>query len=151
MKFLPAVICTIAVTAASADAAEWYVTANGSDSGAGTQASPLSLTKALSSSSPARAGDTIWLRGGTYNSSYTSNLNGTASAPIVVRAYQGERVVLDANNCRGPAADVVLSINRIPHVLLGIRDHEHGPVPLDDRRRARPERHLRQRRRRTSS
>jgi hypothetical protein len=111
MKFLPAVICTIAVTAASADAAEWYVTANGSDSGAGTQASPMSLSKALSSSSPARAGDTIWLRGGTYLGSYTSNLNGTASAPIVVRAYQGERVVLDANNAAARQSDVVLSIN----------------------------------------
>jgi hypothetical protein len=110
MKFLPAVICTIAVTAASANAAEWYVTANGSDSGAGTQASPMSLTKALSSSSPARAGDTIWLRGGTYNSSYTSNLNGTASAPITVRAYPGERVVLNANNNAARSADVVLSI-----------------------------------------
>ena len=86
------------------------MTANGSDSGAGTQASPLSLTKALSSSSPARAGDTIWLRGGTYNSSYTSNLNGTASAPIVVRAYPGERVILNANNSAARSADVVLSI-----------------------------------------
>lgn len=110
MKFLPAVICTIAVTAASADAAEWYVTANGSDSGAGTQASPMSLSKALSGSSPARAGDTIWLRGGTYNSSYTSNLNGTSSAPIVVRAYPGERVILNANNSAARSADVVLSI-----------------------------------------
>jgi hypothetical protein len=110
MKFLPALVCVIAVTAATAEAAEWYVTANGSDSGAGTQASPMSLTKALSGSTPARPGDTIWLRGGTYLNSYTSWLSGTASAPITIRAYPGERVVFDANNAAVRSSGFVLSI-----------------------------------------
>jgi hypothetical protein len=110
MNFLPALVCGLAVTAATAEAAEWYVTANGSDSGAGTQSSPMSLTKALSGSTPARAGDTIWLRGGTYLGSYTTYLSGTASAPIVIRAYPGERVVLDGNNAAAKQSGVVLSI-----------------------------------------
>ena len=86
VQVLPAIVCAIALTASSANAAEWYVTANGSDSGAGTQSSPMSLKKALSGSTPARPGDTIWLRGGTYLNSYTSWLEGTASAPITIRA-----------------------------------------------------------------
>jgi hypothetical protein len=110
MNFLPALVCGLAVTAATAEAAEWYVTANGSDSGAGTQSSPMSLSKALSGSTPARAGDTIWLRGGTYLGSYTTYLSGTASAPIVIRAYPGERVVLDGNNAAAKQSGVVLSI-----------------------------------------
>ena len=42
-------------------------------------------------------GDTIWLRGGTYTGNFTSYLTGTASLPIVVRQYPGERATLDGN------------------------------------------------------
>ncbi len=72
-----------------------YVAPNGSASGDGSATRPLDLAKALSSRSPARPGDTIWLRGGTYFGAYESVLNGTASAPIQVRAYPGERATLD--------------------------------------------------------
>jgi hypothetical protein len=70
----------------------------------------MSLTKALSGSTPARAGDTIWLRGGTYKNSYTSWLSGSASAPITIRAYPGERVIFDANNAATKSSGFVFSI-----------------------------------------
>ena len=47
-----------------------------------------------------QAGDTIWLRGGTYNGDptaqnpFVANLNGTAANPIIVRQYPGERATL---------------------------------------------------------
>jgi hypothetical protein len=47
-------------------------------------------------------GDTVWLRAGTYgsgegSSDYTSSLSGTASAPIIVRQYPGERATINGD------------------------------------------------------
>jgi hypothetical protein len=81
----------------TAAARDLYVSPNGSSSNDGSASRPLDLTKALSPSSPAKAGDTIWLRGGTYRGTYVSDLTGTASAPIIVRQYPGERAIIDTN------------------------------------------------------
>lgn len=79
----------------------WYVSPFGTPDGDGGPDRPLDLATALSANSPARPGDTIWLRGGVYRGGVTSHLEGTADAPIVVRAYPGERAVIDGNT---PAA-----------------------------------------------
>ncbi len=74
-----------------------YVTLNGSPSGDGSQARPLDIATALTyGKSPAKPGDTIWIRGGTYRANeFRCSVRGTASAPITIRAYPGERVILD--------------------------------------------------------
>src|SRR5205809_6252073 len=70
----------------------WYVTVNGTSSGAGTTGSPWNLQTALGGGNgKVQAGDTIWLRRGTYAGTFYSGLSGTAASPIVVRAYPGER------------------------------------------------------------
>jgi hypothetical protein len=102
-----------------AAANNWYVSAAGT--GTGTQASPMSLAKALASTSPAQPGDTIWLRGGTYLGAFSSQLTGTAAAPIVVRGYPGERVTLDANTAAARAAGSLLAVGGA-HVVF--RDFE---------------------------
>ena len=78
----------------------WYVTTSGSSSGDGSAAHPWDLATALGGPRSVKPGDTIWVRAGKYgagqsNSSVSSGLIGTASAPIVVRAYPGERVTID--------------------------------------------------------
>jgi hypothetical protein len=75
-----------------------YVSPQGLASNDGSAARPLDLATALSPSSPAQPGTTIWLRGGTYRGGFVSSLNGTATAPIVVRAAAGERPIIDAAN-----------------------------------------------------
>lgn len=109
-----AVVCLLAVVGASDVRAQtgtqWYVSPGGSSSDPGTKDRPMSLAKALSSSSPARPGDTIWLRGGVYAGHYVSTLEGTASAPIRVRQYPGERAILDANNSAARNAGMALYI-----------------------------------------
>ena len=72
-----------------------YVSPTGTAGRSGTITDPISLASALSASGPARPGDTIWLLGGTYNGAFTSTLNGTSSAPIIVRQYPGQRATLD--------------------------------------------------------
>jgi hypothetical protein len=53
------------------------------------------------------AGDTIWLRGGTYAGTYISYLNGTSTSPVILRQYPGERATIDGGNSNGqPVFDV---------------------------------------------
>ncbi|MEU9735657.1 CBM35 domain-containing protein [Streptomyces sp. NPDC048002] len=73
-----------------------YVAPNGTDSAAGTQAAPTTLTSAISRIT---AGGTIYLRGGTYNQASTVTIpagsNGTSSARTTLTAYPGETPVLN--------------------------------------------------------
>lgn len=84
----------------------FFVSPTAGTGGDGSIDNPWSLEHALSQPSAVRPGDTIWLRGGTYRGGLTSTLQGTAEAPIVVRAYPGERVTLDLYDGQ-PLTDVV--------------------------------------------
>jgi hypothetical protein len=76
-------------------AAQYYVAPNGKDTAPGNLENPLSLSKALSAASPARPGDTLWVRGGTYIGPFLSSLAGTSNNPIIVRNYNNERAIID--------------------------------------------------------
>lgn len=78
-----------------------FVSPTGSASGSGTEESPWDLQTALNHPSGVKPGDTIWVKGGTYLGPFVSKLEGTAAAPIVVRNYNGERVILDLNRTTG--------------------------------------------------
>jgi len=82
-----------------ASAAEYYVSPTGSDSNPGTQASPFAtLTKG---NSTAAAGDTIWVRGGTYNTTgqITLSKSGTSDTNRTkIWAYPGEVPIIDFSN-----------------------------------------------------
>jgi hypothetical protein len=76
-------------------AATYYVATNGNDANPGTLAAPFyNVTKATALAAP---GDTIFMRGGTYN--YTNVVritnSGTAGAPIKLWAYTNEQPLLD--------------------------------------------------------
>ncbi|MFF4272880.1 right-handed parallel beta-helix repeat-containing protein [Streptomyces sp. NPDC001536] len=88
------------------------VATNGSDSAAGTLAQPLrTLQKAVDLALP---GDTIAVRGGTYalTDNVTITTSGTASQPISLGAYQGERVVVDGEQLPASHTPVGGSIPR---------------------------------------
>lgn len=73
----------------------WYVATDGSDLNDGTKNYPfLTITKAVS---VVQAGETIYLRGGTYalTATITISKSGNASSLISLFAYTGERPVLD--------------------------------------------------------
>ncbi len=70
-----------------------FVSLAGADQNDGTEAKPWrTLTHALGQ---LRAGDTLYVRGGTYHEHVTANLLGTGEKPIVIRAYPSELVILD--------------------------------------------------------
>jgi hypothetical protein len=90
--------------AGSAEATDYYVATTGSDSNAGTMAAPFAtLQKGVNT---AVAGDTVWIRGGTYSvttpatsgAGINFTKSGTAAAPINFFAYQGEIPVFDFTN-----------------------------------------------------
>jgi hypothetical protein len=86
---------TITVIAAVVHAG-YYAATTGTSTGTGTIGNPWDVRTALNGSNTAvHPGDTIWLRGGSYRGPFTSNLTGTAAAPIVVRQYPGERALID--------------------------------------------------------
>jgi len=72
----------------------FFASSSGSTSGDGSESKPWSLAMALSSGR-IQAGDTLWVRGGTYMAPFVVTLNGQAGKPIVIRAYPGERAIID--------------------------------------------------------
>lgn len=81
---------------------EFYAAPNGSPLGDGSLEYPWDLATALAQPKAVVPGAMIWLRGGTYRGSFVSKLTGTAKAPITVRQYQGERVIIDTNSISAP-------------------------------------------------
>ncbi len=83
-----------------------YAAPTGRSDGTGTADRPWDLATALRGGrGQVLPGDTVWLRGGIYAGTWTSTLSGTASAPIVVRQYPGERATLDGRGGK-PREDV---------------------------------------------
>ncbi len=77
--------------AGSAQANNWYISTGGSDSNNGSIGAPFaSFSKAQTAASP---GDTIYVRGGTYQVASQITLNkagGSAALPFKVFAYPGD-------------------------------------------------------------
>jgi hypothetical protein len=97
---------------ASAAATTLVVATNGSDSAPGTLAQPLrTVQRAVDL---ARPGDSIAVRAGTYalTDNITITTSGTASQPITLAAYQGERVVIDGEQLAASHTPVGGSIPR---------------------------------------
>lgn len=90
---------TLAVLIQQAQGAAIYVSPTGT--GTGSINAPYgSIQKAVDA---AKAGDTIYLRAGTY--SPTTNIqikkSGTATSPISLRSYNSERVIIDGEALPG--------------------------------------------------
>lgn len=101
LSLLCATLLTVVLGASAAHANDFYVAPNGFATNPGTLAAPIDLVTALSSQSPAQPDDTLWLRGGIYAGSFTSNLTGTFRHEITVRQYPGERATLDGSPTPG--------------------------------------------------
>jgi hypothetical protein len=106
--------------AAFAQTATITVAANGDDANPGTLASPLkTIQAAVDKATP---GTVIQIRGGTYapSTNVQVNANGTASAPITMRAYGTEKVVIDGENMPYTPGAVGSSIPRAERGALHV-------------------------------
>jgi len=74
----------------------YYVSATAAASGSGTAEDPWTLDSALAGGAGRlQAGDTVWLRGGTYRGAFRTALRGAPEQWIVFRQTPGERVTID--------------------------------------------------------
>ena len=79
----------------------YYIASTGNDSNPGTLSQPWrTIYKA---SNMVRAGDSVYLRGGTYQESNTFYPSGTQTAPITVAGYPGEVAIIDGNSYQVPS------------------------------------------------
>ena len=86
----------------------YYVATDGTSGGDGSTDSPWNMATALSGAGGTiQPGDTIWVRGGTYFAPFTSTLNGDASASIIVRAYPGERAIIDGKDVPNNGSEIL--------------------------------------------
>lgn len=91
---------------ASAFSAEFFVATNGSNLASGSITNPWSIDRVFTNSHPSgvSAGDTIWFRGGTYNTTsgdavgFQCNVLGASGNPITLRNYSNEVVIINGKN-----------------------------------------------------
>ena len=76
-------------------AADHYAAPEATGRGNGSKAKPWKLQTALAQPQAIKAGDTVWLGGGTYRGAFTSQLTGKPTQPILVRQCPGERATID--------------------------------------------------------
>ncbi|CAI4213355.1 unnamed protein product [Parascedosporium putredinis] len=96
---MPSTLAIILVSLGAVAAKDIYVSPTGT--GTGTLAAPYgSIQSAVNA---AVAGDTIYLRGGTYRPSANIQFSksGTRTSPSSVRPYQSEKVIIDGENMPG--------------------------------------------------
>lgn len=93
----------LTLTAVNVQAGTYYVAPSGQDSATGSLSAPWkTLSHAASSAS---AGDTIYLRAGSYAGYVKFTTSGSANSPITIEAYPGENPVIDGANRPTPLAD----------------------------------------------
>ena len=95
--FIPFILALISLSGISVNvsAQPWYVTTNGSDTGSGSEQDPfLTIGKAVSM---VQAGQTIFIKGGTFNLTTTILIakSGTGGSVISLFAFPGARPVLN--------------------------------------------------------
>ncbi len=80
-------------------AATYYVETTGSDSNLGTEAQPWKTIQKAAQT--AQAGDTVFIKQGTYNELVTPSNSGTAGNYITFKSYPGQNAVLDGTGKAG--------------------------------------------------
>ncbi len=88
-------------------AADIFVSTSGSSGGSGSISSPLRSVQAAIDRS--QAGDSIFMRGGTYFEYFTFRKSGAAGRPITLKNYQNEKVIIDIQGSHStPGRQVLL-------------------------------------------
>jgi trimeric autotransporter adhesin len=93
IRLLVSVLALAVFATAFASATDFYVSASGNDANAGTSVTApwRTVGKAVNAVS---AGGKVWIRGGTYREEIAMSRSGTAAAPIVISAYNGEKPII---------------------------------------------------------
>jgi hypothetical protein len=111
---VPSPTITVSPTATTDDlnsqgSTTYYVSALGSDSNSGTLSQPWkTIQKGVSG---LVAGDTLYVRGGTYAETITINVSGSSTAPIVISSYPGENAIINSSGMNLASNSVMANIH----------------------------------------
>ena len=136
MRFSTPVILLTCISAAFGQTnSSFYVATTGNDSNPGTLAAPWRTIQHAADT--ARAGSTVYVRGGIYEEVVSVKASGNASDGFITfRSYPEETAVLDAAHFTPSGRSAVLTIQNKSYVrILGFeirnfRTAEHQLVPL---------------------
>ncbi len=113
----------------------FYVATTGNDSNLGTQSAPWRTIQHAADT--ARAGSTVYVRGGIYEELVSINVAGNASdGYITFRSYPGETAILDAGHLTPSGRIGILTIQNKSYVRIqgfeirNFRTAEHRLAPL---------------------
>lgn len=96
------------LSASSIYAADYYVSTTGSDSNSGSESSPWkTIQKGINS---LKAGDILYIKGGTYPEKLNVNTSGTSSAPITISGYADEMPTVDGSNISLGCYDFLVTV-----------------------------------------
>ncbi|MBL8259084.1 MAG: right-handed parallel beta-helix repeat-containing protein [Candidatus Competibacteraceae bacterium] len=108
------------IFARTAAAVDWFVAVNGNDSAttSGSINNPFASINGAFGQGYAGPGDTVYVRGGTYalNQEQRISAGGTAQAPITVRPYPNETVILDGSGI--PSSEPAVLTVLASHVIV---------------------------------
>ena len=101
----------------------FYVATTGSDSNPGTLASPWKTIQHAAST--VQAGDTVYIRAGTYTESVNIGVSGSATAgPVTFQSYPGEQAIIDGTGLTPSTSDVQGLINIVSQSYVTINGLE---------------------------
>ena len=129
------VLLTCVVASFGQTNSSFYVATTGRDSNPGTRAAPWRTIQHAADT--ARAGSTVYVRGGVYEELVSMNASGNASGGFITfQSYPGETAVLDATHFTPPGRTGVLTIQNKSYVRIegfeirNFRTAEHRLAPL---------------------
>ena len=117
--------------AAAAQAADYYVATSGTHSAAGTMAAPWTFAKAISATG-AGPGDTVYVRGGTYNGAVNFTRSGSAGSWITFRAYQGELPIIQGSGGSGVSSSSAQYVRFVGIAVRNFTSSGFGNGWVDD-------------------
>ena len=113
----------------------YYVAVNGSDANPGTLDQPWQTIQHAADS--VSAGDTVQVRGGTYNETVSINVSGSdAGGYITFQNYSGETAILDGSGFSSAAGDIAFTIENQSHIsvngfeIRNYKTNQAGATPM---------------------
>ncbi len=115
-------------TAGKSIAATYYVSPAGSDSKSGLTGSPFrTIQKAANVVNP---GDTVYVRGGTYNERVALTRSGSSRAYITVRNYPGETAILDGTGLGNGRMFLATNVSWLKIIGFKIRNYTGAGIQI---------------------
>lgn len=122
-------LTALTTSAASASGTTYYVAPNGNDSNPGTEANPwLTIQRAADT---LQAGDTVYIKAGTYNEQVIVKNSGNANNWITFTSYPGGTVIIDGSGLDLGGWGALFQINDKSYVKVsGLQiENSFGGVP----------------------